>query len=168
MHSPWLILGVSKKSDKRVVHKCPPTKLFKWIEGLPLHWEIVSGHSTAEKLGNMRAASESGADPNALDKAPRPERRRRGRPRVKSVEEKPSPSLRIESSKEAVAKMNGEYCHSTPLLPSKGTSAFGNRRGILAEMPLDNLLRKRIYHLYLLKRAIYPKIALEQRVIYTL
>lgn len=52
----------------------PPTKPFKYIEGLPLHWEIVSGHSMDEKLSNMRAALKSGADPNALDKAPRPER----------------------------------------------------------------------------------------------
>ncbi|KAF5869044.1 uncharacterized protein Bfra_011586 [Botrytis fragariae] len=51
----------------------PPTKPFRWIEGFPLHWEIVSGHPIAEKLGNMRAALESSADPNALDKAPRPE-----------------------------------------------------------------------------------------------
>ncbi|THV52650.1 hypothetical protein BGAL_0073g00250 [Botrytis galanthina] len=52
----------------------PPTKPFKYIEELPLHWEIVSGHPIAEKLSNMREALESGADPNALDKAPRPER----------------------------------------------------------------------------------------------
>ncbi|TGO37648.1 hypothetical protein BHYA_0092g00310 [Botrytis hyacinthi] len=46
----------------------PPTKPFKYIEELPLHWEIVSGHPIDEKLSNMRAALKSGADPNALDK----------------------------------------------------------------------------------------------------
>ncbi|TGO43872.1 hypothetical protein BCON_0773g00010 [Botryotinia convoluta] len=54
----------------------PPTKPFKYIEGLPLHWEIVSGHPIAEKLSNMRAALKSGANPNALDKARRAEQSR--------------------------------------------------------------------------------------------
>ncbi|TGO81622.1 hypothetical protein BPOR_1079g00020 [Botrytis porri] len=51
----------------------PPTKPFKYIEGLPLHWDSVSGYSITEKLRNMRAALHSGADPNALDKVRRPE-----------------------------------------------------------------------------------------------
>lgn len=56
-----------------------PSKPFKYIEGLPLHWEIISGHPIAEKLSNVRAALQSGADPNALDKV-RCAEQSRGRP----------------------------------------------------------------------------------------
>ncbi|TGO71988.1 hypothetical protein BELL_0505g00080 [Botrytis elliptica] len=51
----------------------PPSKPFKYIEALYLHWEIISGHPIAEKLSNVRAALQSGADPNALDKVRRAE-----------------------------------------------------------------------------------------------
>ncbi|TGO26761.1 hypothetical protein BPAE_0053g00140 [Botrytis paeoniae] len=51
----------------------PPTKPFKFIEGLPFHWEIVSNYLITGKLSNMRAAFKSGADPNALDKVRRAE-----------------------------------------------------------------------------------------------
>ena len=44
------------------------------LKSSPLHWEPVSGHPISEKFAAMKAALDSGADPNELDHQRRTER----------------------------------------------------------------------------------------------